>query len=150
MIQALEPEGGQRILEIGGGSGYAAAVLSRIVHEVWMVEREQELAQEARTRLGELDYRNVHVRVGDGSRGWPEAAPYDGILISAAASELPPALLSQLASDGRLVAPLVLNPDHQQLVQVRRQADGEFEHRLLDPVRFVPLISDEITEDEGS
>jgi protein-L-isoaspartate(D-aspartate) O-methyltransferase len=149
MIQALEPREDQRVLEIGGGSGYAAAVLSRIVKEVWVVEREERLARDAEQRLSEVGYRNVRIRVGDGTRGWSEAAPYHGILISAAATELPPPLLSQLAPAGRLVAPLVLGPDQQQLVQVQRQADGEFEHQLLDPVRFVPLIADEVAKKEG-
>lgn len=139
MAEALELGPGDRVLEIGAGSGYAAAVLSRLAREVWTIERHETLAREARARMERLGYRNVHVRQGDGTLGWPAHAPYDAVVVAAGGPEVPPALLEQLAEGGRLVMPIGPDPRTQSLVRVRRR-DGRFEREDLGGVRFVPLI----------
>src|SRR6187549_3945818 len=106
MAQALQLTGEEKVLEVGTGSGYGAAVLSRLVKEVHTVERLPELAEAARERLARLGFANVHVHVGDGSLGWPEHAPYDGICVTAAAASVPLPLQGQLAEGGRLVIPV--------------------------------------------
>lgn len=131
-----------RVLEIGTGSGYAAAVLSRIVRQVYTVERHEELVVYARQRLSELGYDNVHVRHGDGTLGWPEHAPYDGIVVAAGGPNVPSSLRRQLAVNGRLVMP-VGKQRKQRLVRIIRQAENEFSQEQLGPVRFVPLIGEE-------
>ena len=128
-----------RVLEIGTGSGYAAAVLSVIVAEVYTIERLGELAESARKRLAELGYSNVHVRHGDGSLGWPEHAPYDAIIVTASGPDVPTALLEQLAIGGRLVMPIG-KLDHQRLVRVERTGPERYTREILEPVVFVPLI----------
>ena len=135
---ALRPE--ERVLEIGTGSGYAAAVLSRIVREVYTVERHRELADYAGERLAALGYDNVHVCHGDGTRGWPEHAPYDGIIVAAGGPGVPPSLRDQLAVGGRLVMPVGRSRQQQHLVRVRRRPDGDYDEERLAPVAFVPLI----------
>jgi protein-L-isoaspartate(D-aspartate) O-methyltransferase len=140
MAEALEIGPGDRVLEIGAGSGYAAAVLSRIAREVWTVERHASLAHEARERMERLGYRNVQVVHGDGTLGWPERAPYDAIVVAAGGPEVPPALLGQLAPGGRLVIPIGPDPRTQSLVRVRRRPDGGHVREDLGGVRFVPLI----------
>jgi protein-L-isoaspartate(D-aspartate) O-methyltransferase len=143
MIAAVSPGSAERALEIGTGSGYSAAVLARIVREVYTVERLPALADAAARRLAELDYRNVHVRCGDGTLGWPEHAPYDVIVVTAGGPRVPPALLAQLANGGRLVMPVGDDPRLQDLVRVRRGAGGGIEEDRLEPVAFVPLIGQE-------
>lgn len=143
MIEALELEGNERVLEIGTGSGYAAAVLSRCAAQVNTVERIAVLAQSARSRLEELGYRNVTVHLGDGTLGWQEQAPYQGIVVTAGAPEVPKALLEQLAPGGRLVIPVGATQHLQSLVRVRRVGEGEYRHEDLGPVRFVPLIGEQ-------
>ena len=140
VIEAVAPRPGDRALEIGTGSGYSAAVLASTVAEVYTVERIPALAQTAAGRLAELGYRTVHVRCGDGTLGWPEHAPYDVIVVTAGGPRVPPALLEQLAADGRLVMPVGDEPCSQQLVRVRRGADGTLIRDALEPVAFVPLI----------
>lgn len=140
MAEALAVRPGDKVLEIGAGSGYAAAVLSRLAREVWTVERHGSLAREARERMARLGYANVHVVHGDGTLGWPEHAPYDGIVVAAGGPEVPPALLAQLAPGGRLVIPIGPDPRTQSLVRVRRNPDGSFAREDLGGVRFVPLI----------
>jgi protein-L-isoaspartate(D-aspartate) O-methyltransferase len=140
MAEALELRPEDRVLEIGAGSGYAAAVLSRIVREVWTVERHASLAREARERMERLGYRNVQVVHGDGTLGWTERAPYDAIVVAAGGPEVPPALLGQLAPGGRLVIPIGPDPRTQSLVRVRRRPDGGHVREDLGGVRFVPLI----------
>jgi protein-L-isoaspartate(D-aspartate) O-methyltransferase len=140
MIEALELGPGDKVLEIGAGSGYAAAVLSRIAREVWAVERHEPLARQARERMGRLGYSNVHIIQGDGTLGWPEHAPYDGIVVAAGGPEVPQALLDQLAAGGRLVIPIGPDPRTQNLVRVRHRADGTYAREDLGAVRFVPLI----------
>ena len=143
MTEALELEGGERVLEVGTGSGYAAAVLARVAREVYTIERHPSLARSAKATLARLGYRNVQVIEGDGTRGWPEAAPYDAIVVAAGGVEVPAALRSQLAIGGRLVIPVGPSPREQQLVRVTRTGEDEFEEEDLLPVRFVPLIGEQ-------
>jgi protein-L-isoaspartate(D-aspartate) O-methyltransferase len=144
MIEALELQGSERVLEIGTGSGYAAAVLSRCAAEVFTVERIAALAENAGSRLQTLGYRNVTVHQGDGTRGWQEHAPYQGIVVTAGAPEIPSPLLNQLAPDGRLVIPVGPTQHLQTLVRVRRVgASDDFRREELCPVRFVPLIGEQ-------
>lgn len=140
MIQAVEPKPGDRALEIGTGSGYSAAVLSRIVSEVYTVERLASLAESARRRLGDLGYGNVHVLHGDGTLGWPEHAPYAAIVVTAAGPRVPPALLEQLAVGGRLVMPVETMPHFQRLVRVFRTGKDDYRYEDREEVAFVPLI----------
>lgn len=149
MAEALELAPDDRILEIGAGSGYAAAVLSRIVKEVFTVERHRELADTAAERLKRLDYENVHLICGDGTRGWPEAAPYDAVIVAAGSPGIPPALLDQLRIGGRLVIPIGEEKDSQQLIRVIRRGENEYEHEELGAVRFVPLIGEAGWQPEG-
>ncbi len=137
-VEALELGPGDRVLEIGTGSGYAAAVLSRVANRVWTVERLPELAREAARRLAELGYDNVEVVCADGTLGWPPAAPYDAIAVAAAGPRVPTALVEQLAEGGRLVMPLE-DGFGQELVRLTRRGDG-LEREDLGPVRFVPLV----------
>ncbi|HEY3307505.1 MAG TPA: protein-L-isoaspartate(D-aspartate) O-methyltransferase [Desulfuromonadaceae bacterium] len=140
MIEALWLSSEARVLEIGTGSGYAAAVLSLVVKEVHTVERLPVLADRARERLKQLGYDNVHVHVGDGSLGLPEQAPYDGIIVTAGAPSVPELLKKQLEVGGGLVIPVGTNPELQILVLVRRLRDEEYQSERLMAVRFVPLI----------
>jgi protein-L-isoaspartate(D-aspartate) O-methyltransferase len=143
MTQAAGLKPGARVLEIGTGSGYGAAVLSRIAAEVYTVERVGALAEEARGRLARLGYGNVHVREGDGSLGWAEHAPYDGIVVTAGGPRVPPALLSQLAVGGRLIMPVGPGTRHQRLMRVTRTDSQEYRYEDLEEVAFVPLIGAE-------
>jgi protein-L-isoaspartate(D-aspartate) O-methyltransferase len=140
MAQLLEIAPSDRVLEIGTGSGYAAAVLGVLAAEVHTVERIEALSARAALTLRELGLDHVHVHTADGSAGWPPAAPYDAILASAAAVEIPPALLGQLAPGGRLVLPVGEPNGNQELVRVRRGQDGHLREERLGPVSFVPLI----------
>jgi protein-L-isoaspartate(D-aspartate) O-methyltransferase len=134
-LAALRP--GARVLEVGTGSGYQAAVLAEMGADVYSIEIVAPLAAEARRTLERLGYGRVHLRVGDGHRGWPEAAPFDAILVTAAAAAVPPALLEQLGSGGRLVIPV---GDWEQELEVHRRGEhGVTVERVL-PVRFVPLV----------
>ena len=142
MIEALELLGKERVLEIGTGSGYAAAVLSRCVAEVFTVERLVVLAESARNRLRVLGYHNVTVQLGDGTLGWLEHAPYDAIVVTAGAPEVPGELLEQLAPKGRLVIPVGPSLHLQTLLRVRRIAETDFRREELCSVRFVPLIGE--------
>jgi protein-L-isoaspartate(D-aspartate) O-methyltransferase len=143
MTEALRLTPRDRVLEIGTGSGYAAAVLAVIVAEVYTIERLPGLAESARRRLTELGYANVHVRQGDGSLGWPEHAPYDAIVVTAGGPEVPPSLLRQLAIGGRLVMPVGPTPHEQMLVRVIRTGPDAYERESLGEVAFVPLIGAE-------
>ncbi len=140
MTEILELSASDRVLEIGTGSGYAAAVLSRIVTNVYSVERLGELVLSANQRLEKLGYTNIQVREGDGTLGWPEHAPYDAIVVTAGAPEVPQPLLDQLAIQGRLVIPVGPTPHLQMLVRVRRVGEKEYLREELCGVRFVPLI----------
>jgi len=138
MAEALALEPNERVLEVGTGSGYAAAVLSLLASEVYTIERHRELAESAERRLQELGYRNVHVFVGDGTDGLPAYAPYDGIVVPAAAPWVPRPLREQLAEGGRLVIP-VGGQSEQVLLRVTRRGHQTRSERLCE-VRFVPLI----------
>jgi protein-L-isoaspartate(D-aspartate) O-methyltransferase len=142
MTEALELSPGERVLEIGTGSGYAAAVLSRIAHEVFTVERHQELADTARQRLQRLGYDNVRVLHADGTRGWPAHAPYDAIVVAAGGPGVPSALLQQLGVGGRLVMPVGDEQESQRLIRVVRRGENDLEYEEMGAVRFVPLIGE--------
>jgi len=138
MAEALELTGSERVLEVGAGSGYQAAVLSLLARDVITVESHTSLALGAQERLTDLGYTNVHVHNGDGSTGFPDAAPYDAILVTAAAPEIPPMLAGQLREGGRLVIP-VGSRENQELVQARNE-NGVLKTRALFDCRFVPLL----------
>lgn len=140
MTEALALSGNERVLEIGTGSGYQAAVLSRLAREVFSIEVVAPLADEARERLARLGYSNVRVRAGDGYLGWPEAAPFDRIVLTAAPESIPARLLSELADGGVLVAPVGADGGDQRLVRIVRQGDT-FLHDDLMGVRFVPMVA---------
>lgn len=142
MIEAAEVKAGDRVLEIGTGSGYAAAVLSRIAGEVYTVERHGALAETAKRRFARLGYRNIEVRTGDGTLGWPEAAPFDAIIVTAGGPEIPESLRNQLKIGGRLVIPIGSLTHEQRLVKVVRDGEHAFHEEDLGPVRFVPLIGE--------
>jgi len=139
MTECLELKGGEKILEVGTGSGYQAAILGELAREVYSIEIVPSLAQRAAADLARLGYANVHVREGDGYRGWPEEAPFDGIIITAAPPQVPQPLLDQLKVGGRLIAPIGV--DVQQLVRITRTAAGFQEEKLV-PVRFVPMTGE--------
>jgi protein-L-isoaspartate(D-aspartate) O-methyltransferase len=143
MTEALALEGGEKVLEIGTGSGYAAAVLAEIAGEVYTVERIGQLAEKAATTLADLGYHNVRVLHGDGTKGWPEHAPYDGIIVAAGGPTIPASLKQQLKIGGRLVIPVGSDATVQELVRVTRISENEFRREDLADVRFVPLIGHE-------
>jgi len=136
MTQALELDGHERVLEVGTGSGYQAAILGECAREVSTVEIVTELAERARRRLEELGYANVRVRAGDGYAGWPDAAPFDAILVAAAPEHVPQPLVDQLAVGGRMVVPV--GKGSQELVRIEKTSQGILERSLL-PVQFVPM-----------
>jgi protein-L-isoaspartate(D-aspartate) O-methyltransferase len=140
MTEMLRPKADLRVLEIGTGSGYQAAVLSKVFAEVYSIERIPELARTAADRLRDLGYRNVYVRTGDGYLGWPEKALFDRILLTAAPPEVPKPLVDQLARGGRLVAPVGDNPNNQYLVIIDKTVDGRIVRSAGEAVRFVPMI----------
>ncbi|MFO1418937.1 MAG: protein-L-isoaspartate(D-aspartate) O-methyltransferase [Methylotetracoccus sp.] len=140
MSEELRLEKGSRVLEVGTGSGYQAAVLAELGAFVYTVETIGELADSARRRLTRLGYPNVHVRTGDGYRGWPEASPFDAIIVTAAAPEVPGPLLTQLRTGGRMVIPVGAQSEPQQLRLITKRSGGLLETTDLLPVAFVPLI----------
>jgi protein-L-isoaspartate(D-aspartate) O-methyltransferase len=150
MTAALDLKPEERVLEIGTGSGYAAAVLAEIAKEVYTIERHKILADTARTRLKDLGYDNIQVLFGDGTLGWPEHAPFDAIVVAAGGPEVPEPLKQQLAIGGRLVIPVGSSLKTQKLVRVRRISENEFEQEDLGAVRFVPLIGEAGWEDEAA
>ncbi len=141
MTQAVAPKPDDIALEIGTGSGYQAAVLSRLCRKVITLEREPALAERASETLSRLGFANVEVGVADGSLGWPASAPYDIILVACASPEVPPALVEQLAPEGRLVIPLGSASDEHQDLRLYRRHDENLSSVSLFPVRFVPLRS---------
>ncbi len=142
MSELLELKGDERVLEIGTGSGYHAAVLSKIAREVYTIEILEPLADAARRRLLELCCGNVWVRCGNGYLGWPEHAPYDAIILSAAPPEPPEELIRQLAPGGRMLVPLGKWPANQDLTLIRKSGDGTVSSETVKPVRFGPMIRD--------
>ncbi|HKU37875.1 MAG TPA: protein-L-isoaspartate(D-aspartate) O-methyltransferase [Polyangiales bacterium] len=139
-IQALELKGTERVLEIGTGSGYGTALLSRLAHAVYTIERFPRLLAAAAEKLASLDCTNVRGLAGDGSLGWPESAPFDAIIVGAGSPTIPSTLLVQLAVDGRLVIPLGVTRQEQVLVRVRRLGTTDFRVEPLETVHFTPLV----------
>ena len=148
MTQKLEPQPSDRVLEVGTGSGYQAAVLAGLVKEVYSIEIVPELAKRAEADLKRLGYKNVHVhvRAGDGYKGWPEAAPFDAIIVTCAPEDVPKPLIAQLKDGGRMIIPIGPAWD-QQLVLLRKQGD-HLEKRAVLPVRFVPMTGETQRERE--
>jgi protein-L-isoaspartate(D-aspartate) O-methyltransferase len=143
MTEALALEGGEKVLEIGTGSGYAAAILSRIARNVYTVERIGQLAEKAAAALAKLGYANVHVLHADGTRGWPDHAPYDAIVVAAGGPEVPESLKTQLKNGGRLVIPVGVDRRVQELLRVIRVSEDQYETEDIADVRFVPLVGEE-------
>jgi protein-L-isoaspartate(D-aspartate) O-methyltransferase len=142
MIEALALTGTERVLDIGTGSGYAAAVLSRLAAEVYTIERHAALVDYARGRFEQLQYINIHIMHGDGTLGWPEHAPYDAILVSASGPGVPAQLKQQLAPRGRIVMPVGSDDDYSQyLIRETRESEDRFRREYLGQVRFVPLTA---------
>ena len=139
MTELLEPSRQHKVLEIGTGSGYQAAVLAMLVKSVYSIEIVPELARTADATLKRLEYTNVVVRHGDGYKGWPEHAPFDRIILTAAPPEVPQALIDQLRPGGKLVAPVGSSAD-QQLLVIEKSADGKVRRRSVFPVMFVPMV----------
>ena len=148
MIEAAGIRPGDKVLEVGAGSGYAAAVMSRIAAQVVAIERQHDLVQVAERRLQRLGYDNVRIVEGDGTRGCPEEAPFDAILAAASGSHVPAPLVAQLAPEGRLVMPVGDPGWVQKLVRVTKQEDGILQQSDLGEVRFVPLIGEEGWRDD--
>ena len=140
MTSLLGVRPNSRVLEVGTGSGYQAAVLSRLVGEVYSVEILKPLGERARRTLAELGYRNVHVRIGDGYKGWPGAAPFDAIIVTAAPPSIPEPLLKQLKVGGKLVIPV--GKTYQDLIVMTKRPDGSFDRESVLPVRFVPMTGE--------
>jgi protein-L-isoaspartate(D-aspartate) O-methyltransferase len=139
MTDLLDAQSNHRVLEVGTGSGYQAAVLAELVRRVYTIEIIEPLGREARDRLARLDYRNVEVRIGDGYYGWPEHGPFDGIVVTAAATHVPPPLVRQLKPGGKMVIPVGASFLTQHLLLVEKLPDGAITSRQILPVRFVPL-----------
>jgi protein-L-isoaspartate(D-aspartate) O-methyltransferase len=139
MTQELDIRSNDRVLEVGTGSGYQTAVLAELSDDVYSVEIVPELAARARSTLDELGYTQVRTKVGNGREGWPEHAPYDAVVVTAASESVPQPLVDQLASDGRMIIPLGASPVAQELVMIRKDARGRLSRTNLLPVRFVPL-----------
>ena len=140
MTQALEVKPVHRVLEIGTGSGYQSAVLSLLAREVFTIERYAALLDDALPRFAELGLRNIHARIGDGNEGWPEAAPFDRIMLTAAGTDVPPALVDQLGEGGVMVLPVGPERGEQELLRLTR-SDAGVREEMLASVRFVPLLS---------
>jgi len=138
MTEMLDPKPEHRVLEIGTGSGYQAAVLARLVRHVYTIEIVEPLGKQAQERLAALGYRNVTVRIGDGYEGWPEEAPFDRIILTAAPPDVPQKLIDQLRNGGRLVAPV--GAGWQELVVIDKDAQGKVRRRTEFPVMFVPMV----------
>ena len=148
MIEAAEIKRGDKVLEVGSGSGYAAAVISRIASRVIGIERQHDLVEVSRERVAQLGYDNVEIVEGDGTKGVPQEAPFDAILAAASGSHVPKALLDQLSLGGRLVMPVGQPGWVQKLVKVTKREDGSLQQSDLGEVRFVPLIGEEGWNDD--
>lgn len=143
MIEAAGIGLRDKVLEVGAGSGYAAAIISRLAGQVFAIERQHELVEVARVRISQLGYNNIEILEGDGTKGCPDHAPFDAILAAASGSHVPNALLDQLAEGGHIVMPLGSPGWAQELVRVTKRSDGSVERQNLGSVRFVPLIGEE-------
>ncbi len=148
MTQELEVGERMRVLEIGTGSGYQAAVLSKLCRRVYTIERRRPLLREAEARFAELRLSNITTKWDDGARGWPEQAPFERIIVTAAPPDVPPVLLAQLAPDGIMILPVGDSDDDQQLLKCRKRGE-EVDYSTLWPVRFVPLLPDTV-DDAGN
>lgn len=142
MTDLLEVDESSKVFELGTGSGYQAAILAELVKEVYTIEIVEALGEEATKRLARLGYTNAHVRVGDGFFGWPEQAPFDGIIVTAAGIEVPPALIEQLKPEGKLVIPVGEQFGVQHLLVITKHADGSLTQKNVLPVRFVPITGE--------
>jgi protein-L-isoaspartate(D-aspartate) O-methyltransferase len=142
MTQILKIKTGEKVLEVGTGSGYQAAVLAELTENVYTIEIRPGLAEEAGKRLGELGYQTIKVKQGDGYFGWPDAAPFDAIIITAAANHIPPPLLAQLKPGGRMILPLGSTTFFQTLTLITKQADETMDVQHLTTVAFVPMIGE--------
>jgi protein-L-isoaspartate(D-aspartate) O-methyltransferase len=149
MTDLLDTKPTDTILEIGTGSGYQAAILSRLVKQVYSLEIVEELATNARRQLKKLGYDNVEIKNGDGNFGWPEHAPFDGIIVTAAASHIPQGLIGQLRIGARLVIPVGLPYHYQELMVIEKKANGKIEARTVLSVSFVPLVGSSHAETAG-
>jgi protein-L-isoaspartate(D-aspartate) O-methyltransferase len=138
--ELIAPQPGQAVLDVGTGSGYQAAVLAEVVGKVFSIELLPPLGKEAEERLRNLGYSNIEIKIGDGYRGWPEKGPFDGIIVSAAAPDIPRALVDQLKPGGRMVIPIGATGGAQELVLVTKGADGSLQRKNVLAVRFVPLV----------
>ena len=143
MIQALKLDESDRVLEVGTGSGYAAALLAEIAAEVYTIEKIEQLADKAKEVLSELNYDNVELKVGDGSLGWEENAPYDAVVVSAAAPYAPEKLVEQLKKGGKIVIPIGERGGIQQLKLLKKKYNGKIKEENLEYVRFVPLLGED-------
>jgi protein-L-isoaspartate(D-aspartate) O-methyltransferase len=150
MVEAAGLQSADRVLEIGAGSGYAAAVMAELAMRVYTIERHPALARLAEERLKALGYLNVDVRIGDGTLGWPEAAPFDAIIAAAGGPRVPEALKQQLALGGRLIMPVGDMPNHQHLIRMTRTDDDTYDSEILDEVMFVPLIGEQGWDPESA
>ncbi len=142
MIQALKPENDDRVLEVGTGSGYAAAVISLISKQVYTIERHQLLAVQAQERYKKLYYDNIEVKIDDGTNGWKEKAPFDKILVSAGAPALPEPLTNQLKVDGVMIIPVGKDKKIQELIRLTKTSEQKYKIEELESVRFVPLVGE--------
>jgi protein-L-isoaspartate(D-aspartate) O-methyltransferase len=142
MIEAAALEPADKVLEVGAGSGYAAAIMSRIARKVHAIERHETLGKTAMKRLAELGYDNVELKIADGTGGWPEAAPFDAIVVSAGGPSVPPALKEQLNIGGRLVIPVGAGQRSQRLTRITRRGASRFEEEDFGGVAFVPVIGE--------
>jgi protein-L-isoaspartate(D-aspartate) O-methyltransferase len=142
MTELLDLEPGDKVLEVGTGSGYQTAVLAALAGDVYTIEIIPELADAARRRLAHLGYRNIIMKIAQGREGWPGEAPFDAIMVTAAAPVVPPALVDQLAPGGRMVVPVGEHGGHQDLVRIFKSADGRVEEKNVLAVAFVPLVED--------
>jgi protein-L-isoaspartate(D-aspartate) O-methyltransferase len=149
MLEAAELRASDRVLEVGAGSGYAAAIASRIADKVYAVERQEALIAPARSRFEKLGYGNIELRGGDGTGGWPEAAPFDAIIVSAHGPRVPDSLKDQLAPGGRLIIPVGSQEAAQELLKITRKGATEYEEESLGAVRFVPLIGEHGWAEDG-
>jgi protein-L-isoaspartate(D-aspartate) O-methyltransferase len=140
MTQSLELRGSDRVLEIGTGSGYQAAVLAELVHHVFTIEIVESLAKQAKGRLGKIGYENITPRTGDGYGGWPDESPFDAIIVTAAPDHIPQALVAQLKVGGKMVIPV--GDFEQQLMLLTKQTDGSVKEKRIIPVRFVPMTGE--------
>ena len=141
MTENLKVDSSHKILEIGTGSGYQAAILSRLTNYVYTIEIVDELAKESSSRLKKLGFKNVSVRSGDGYKGWPEEAPFDRIMVTAAPEEIPDMLVEQLAEGGIMVIPVGKQFDIQYLWVIRKEIGGSIKKEKILPVRFVPMVT---------